>query len=93
MEGSYREIWEAVSSRIVCAKLKLSGQSVGRLLRQSGTRPVYVTVVSVYASMFTSTAEQKEPFFSDLQAKLDSVDEHDVLVFCSGGLQCQSRQQ
>ena len=53
---------------------------MGRSLRQSGIRPVYVTVVSVYALTFRSTAEQKEQFFFDLQAKLDSVDEHDVLL-------------
>ena len=36
--------------------------------------------MSVYAPTFRSTAEQKEQFFSDLQAELDSVDEHDVLL-------------
>ena len=37
-------------------------------------------VVSVYAPMFRASVEQKEQFFSDLQAKLDDVNEHDVLL-------------
>ena len=44
----------------MCTRLKSSGQCVGRSLRQSGIRSVYVTVVSVYAPTFRSTAEQKE---------------------------------
>ena len=74
------EVWEAVSSRIVCARLKLAGQGAGRSLDRRRDRPVYVTVVSVYAPTFRASVEQKEQFFSDLQAKLDDVNEHDVLL-------------
>ena len=81
MTAAWREIgevWEAVSSRIVC-RLKLAGQGVGRSLDRRN-KPVYVTVVSVYAPTFRAFVEQKEHFFIDLQAKLDSVHEHDVLL-------------
>ena len=74
------EVWEAVSSRIVCARLKLAGQGAGRYLDRRRNIPVYVTVVSAYAPTFRASVEQKEQFFSDLQAKLDDVNEHDVLL-------------
>ena len=74
------EVWEAVRSRIVCARLKLAGQGIGKSLDRRRDRPVYVTVVSVYAPTFRASVEQKEQFFSDVQAKLDSVNEHDVLL-------------
>ena len=62
------------------ARLKLAGQGVGRHLDRRRDRPVYVTMVSVYAPTFRASVEQKEQFFSDLQAKLDDVNEHDVLL-------------
>ena len=74
------EVWKAVSSRTVCARLKLAGQGVGRYLDRRSERPVYITVVSVYAPTFRASVEQKEQFFSDIQAKLDDVNKHDVLL-------------
>ena len=74
------EVWEAVSSRIVCARLKLAGQGVGRYLDRRKDRPVYVTVVSVYVPIFRASVEQKEQFLSYLQSKLDDINEHDVLL-------------
>ena len=72
------EVWKAVSSRTVCARLKLA-QGVRRLSRKGKSRPIFVTIMSVYAPTFRATAEEKE-FFSDLQATIDGVDEHDVLL-------------
>ena len=72
------EVWKAVSSRIVCARLKLA-QDVRRLLRKGKSKPVFATIMSVYAPTFRATAEVKEEF-SDLQATIDGVDEHDVLL-------------
>ena len=51
------EVWEAVSSRIICARLKLAGQGVGRSLDRRRDRPAYVTVVSVYAPTFRALVE------------------------------------
>ena len=74
------EVWEAVSLRIVCVRLERAGQGIGRSLDRRRNRSVYVTVVSVYAPTFRASVEQKEQFFSDLKAKMDGVNEHDVLL-------------
>ena len=36
--------------------------------------------MSVYAPTFRASVEHKEQFFSDLQAKLDGVNKHDILM-------------
>ena len=41
------EMWKAVSSRIVVARLKRAGKFGGRSARQSYRGPVFVMVVSV----------------------------------------------
>ena len=83
MIAAYREAgkaWEAVSSKIVCTRLKLVGEGVGRSLDRRRNIPVYVTVVSAYAPTFRASVEQKEQFFSHLQAKLNGVNEHVMLL-------------
>ena len=61
-------------------EVKLAGQGVGISLDRRRDKPVYVPVVSVNVPMFRALVEQKEQFLSDLQAKLNSANEHDVLL-------------
>ena len=80
MEGSWGSLGGSELENCVCVRLKLPGQGAGRSLDRRRDRPVYVTVVRVYAPTFRASEEQEEQFFSDLQAKLDSVNESDVLL-------------
>ena len=66
-------------------RLKLAGQGVGRSLDRRRDRPGSVCHCGECdAPMFRASVEQKEQFFSDLQAKLDDVNEHDVLLLVGG---------
>ena len=78
MATSWREsgeVWKAVSSRIVSARLKLPA-----ITPQDGKRSpcMHVTIVSVYAPTFRSPDKLKEEFFADLQHTLDAIDKEDV---------------
>ncbi len=60
------------------ARLKIACEHTGG---PPGNRhPMLATVVSVYAPTFRASAKVKEKLFSDLQASLDRVDEHDLLL-------------
>ena len=74
------EVWKTVSSRIVTARLRVSGHAKHLPSRKKRNIPVFVTLVSVYAPTFRARAEVKEKFFADLQTTLDGVDERDVLM-------------
>ena len=67
--------WQAISSRIVSAKLKLGMKDVQRGRRE----PVHGTVVSVYATTNRASQEEKDEFYADLQSVIDGVAE-DVLM-------------
>ena len=64
------EQWEAISSRIVTARLKMKG----------GRHVQHLVIVSVYAPTFRAPIVEKEGFYEDLQRVLDQVSERDVLV-------------
>ena len=64
------EQWEAVSSRIVSARLRLSG----------GKKPQHLSMVSVYAPTFHSPQQDKDDFYADLQRVIDLVPDSDMLV-------------
>ena len=57
------EQWEAVSPRIVTARLRLD--SVGR-------HHQYMYLVSVYTPTFRAPQQVKDDFFADIQMVLDS---------------------
>ena len=83
LTAAWREVheeWMALSSRVVCARLKTSKWEVGKATTNGKRVPIFVTVVCIYASTFKSSVEVKEKFFVDLQGTLDQVDEHDVLL-------------
>ena len=69
------EVWTAVNSRFVSARLRLC-------LGGSGctSSKLNVTVVSVYAPTHGAPSEVKERFYDDLQAVIDSVPSSDVLL-------------
>lgn len=71
------EVWEAVSSRIVMARLKWLGSEKRR---QHGKRATYVSVVCAYAPTAKAPPGIKEKFYSDLQDTIDKIPQNDVLV-------------
>ena len=64
--------WRAISSRILCAKIKLR--------QNRSRREVFVSVISVYAPIYISPQEQKDKFYYDLQQGADSVPENHLLL-------------
>ena len=74
------ESWEAVSSRVVTARLKV----MGRRQRQPGgfreTSSTHMTVESAYASTAKAPLGVKAKFFDELQDALDRVPSGDILV-------------
>ena len=73
-------VWEAVSSRIVSARLKVTVKKSVRSPKSHDQCPSFLTLVNVYAPTFKSAVEVKEQFYADLQAVIDAVDEHDALM-------------
>ena len=74
------EAWEAVSSRIVMARLKWVGRGQSRGGGSRETSNVFVTVVCVYAPTARAPPGVKEKFSCELQDTLDKVPRNDVLV-------------
>ena len=68
--------WQAISSRIVSARLKLGEKDVQRGRRE----PVHGTIVSVYAPTNRASQEEKNELYADLQSVIDGVAEEDVLM-------------
>ena len=74
------EMWTAVSSRIVTARLKLAsaGQRLVGGLRRSSD--VYLTVVSVYAPTFCAPGDIVKHFYDELQDTLNRISSSDLLL-------------
>ena len=75
------EAWEAVSARIITARLKLArrGQRIPGGFRE--THNTFVTVRSAYAPTAKAPPYMKQQFVGDLQNTVDKVPVSDVLVF------------
>ena len=71
------EVWEAVSSRIVMARLMLS-RSEGR--KQHAKHKIYVSVVCAYAPTAKAPPGIKQKFYSDLQDTIDKIPQNDILL-------------
>jgi hypothetical protein len=71
------EEWSPISSRIVSARLKLND---GNARAGRNRRPVYGSIVSVYAPTHRSSQEDKDKFFADLQSVIDGISGSDVLM-------------
>ena len=74
------EEWEAVSSRIITARLKLARKGQRRPGETRETSNTHISVLSVYAPTAKATPNIKQNFFSDLQDTLDRISPSDVLI-------------
>ena len=73
-------MWEAVSSRIVMARLKWVGKRQRRSGGSRGSSDIFVTVICAYAPTARAPPEVKSKFSGELQDTLDKVSQKDVLV-------------
>ena len=74
------EVWEAVSSRIISARLKwihIGKKKGGWSGKASGT---YVSVVCAYASTAKAPPSTKLQFYDNLQDTIDRIPHNDILV-------------
>ena len=74
------ETWEAVSSCIVTARLKVVGRGRRRPGGLRETSSTHMSVVSVYAPTAKAPLGVKAKLFDDLQDALDHVPAGDILV-------------
>ena len=74
------ETWQAVSPRIVSARLKLVRAGLRRPggLREAGD--IYMSVISAYAPTARAPPRVKQQFIEDLQHTIDNIPPSDVLL-------------
>ena len=74
------EAWDAVSSRIVTARLKITrvGQRIPGGSRE--TSSTFATVISVYAPTAKATPHVKQQFSDDLQSTVDKIPASDAMI-------------
>ena len=74
------EAWEATSSRIISARLKIVrvGQRIPGGSRE--TSNTFATVISVYAPTAKAPSHVKQKFYEDLQSTVDKVPVSDVMI-------------
>ena len=71
------EQWEAVSSRLVTARLRWSWRSASERRKSES---VYLTVVCAYAPTAKAPPSIKEKFYTELQDTIDKVPPSDLLI-------------
>lgn len=74
------ETWEAVSPRLISARLKVTRAGQRRPGGSRETSNVYVSVVSAYAPTARAPPGVKEKFIEDLQYTVDKIPSSDVLL-------------
>ena len=74
------EVWEAVSSRVVMARLKWAGVGKRKHGRCKRDKDMYVSVICVYAPTAKAPPGIKQNFFAELQDTLDKIPKSDILV-------------
>ena len=74
------EKWEAVSSRIISVRLKLSKRRQRRPGRTREPHNFFATIISVYAPTAKATENVKSQFFTKLQDTVDKVPQSDILI-------------
>ena len=70
------EVWEAVNSRLVTARLKW----VGKGQRRHGRSNTFMSIICAYAPTSRAPSGVKAHFCSDLQDTLDKIPQNDILV-------------
>ena len=74
------EAWEAISSRVVTARLKAMGRGQRRPGGARTTRNSFISVISAYAPTARAPPEIKSKFMEELQDVLDKVPSSDLLL-------------
>ena len=74
------EVWKAVSSRLVTAKLKRVGKGQRKHGGSRETSNMFVSIVCAYAPTARAPPGVKVQFCSDLQVTLDQIPQNDILV-------------
>ena len=74
------ELWKAVSSRIVTARLKWVGKGQRRCGGSRETSNMFLSIVCAYAPTARAPPGVKDQFSSDLQETLDQIPQSDILV-------------
>ena len=73
------EVWKAVSSRIVTARLKV-GTSGFQLWNRRLMSTSFLSIISVYVPTFRSSVAVKKAFYEQLQDTLDGIPTSDFLL-------------
>ena len=74
------EAWEAVNSRIVTARLKITCVGERRPGGSRETSNTFATVISVYAPTAKAPSHVKQQFSGDLQSTVDKIPDSDVMI-------------
>ena len=74
------EAWEAVSSRVITARLKAARAGQRRPGGSRETGNIFVSVISVYAPTAKAPPGIKEKFIDDLQDAIDRTPASDILL-------------
>ena len=75
-----REVWKAVSSRLVTARLKWVGIGQRKHGDSRETSNMFFSLVCAYAPIARAPSGAKAQFCSDLQATFDQLPPNDILV-------------
>ena len=67
------EVWCAVSSRIVTARLKVTSAGQRKSGGSRATKSIYITVVSVYGPTAKAPSAVTQKFMNDLQDTMNAV--------------------
>ena len=75
-----KELWKAVSSHIVTARLKIIYTGQRQAGGQRDTMDVYLSIVSLYAPTALTPHTVAERFMDNLQDTLDGIQQSDILL-------------
>ena len=75
-----REVWNAVGSCIVTARLKTTSVGQRRPGGSRETRNIYISIISVYAPTAKAPPTVMQKFMDDLQDTVDKISPLDVLI-------------
>ena len=81
------EVWEALSSRVVMARLKWAGVGKKKHGRHKRDKDAHMSVICVYALTAKTPPGIKQKFFAVLQNALDKIPESDILVVLGTSMQ------
>ena len=74
------EVWKAVNSRLVTARMKWVGKRQRRHGSSRETSDMFLSVVCAYDPTARAPPGMKAKYFSDLQDTLDQIPQNDILV-------------